>query len=178
MPRIIGLILAMFIAFSMAADVQAQSWKDWMNSDPESNILDGWKDAAVEKAADKISEFSAEIASTTPLLKTIGFELSTFRVQVLPPVGKFRLISTSWDTGDRNGVAIPSDASTLVNAILTSANTAKSIQRMMKLSVVVMDVEIGLTPTIKLSYLKDADADDGIAVRFQDLDLVCGQAFN
>ena len=65
MPRIIGLILAMFIALSMAADVQAQSWKDWMNSDPESNILDGWKDAAVEKAADKISEFSAEIASTT-----------------------------------------------------------------------------------------------------------------
>jgi hypothetical protein len=121
-----------------------------------------------------LEKFSTEIASATPELEKLGFQVETFKLQMLPPTGKLRLVSRSDDGLAVASLEIPPDASLLVRTILMSATAAKSIQKILKLELVIMDVDVGSSNTINLSYLKK-EGDTAIAMKLVDLAAGCSE---
>ncbi len=133
-------------------------------------------DIVLEKATEQLMLFSKQIAEISPQLEEMGFSISTLRMQMLPPKGLLRLTSEFVPDEDELYPKIASDASILEKAIIMSAIKAKQIQNLLELSQVVMDIEIDINPSIRISYRKSRDEFRGGDSRFSDIDLVCGQA--
>jgi hypothetical protein len=136
----------------------------------------------VEKSAQTVKDFVAEIAVALPVLHELGFEVDSFRTQLLPPKVQIRIVSRNTTKLSRAGLSttfgLPDDASVISKSIVVSAKSARELQQMMQLSGIVMDIGLGLKPSIKMSFLTQDKNVASAGTRFDDLDLLCGAAFD
>ncbi len=97
----------------------------------------------------EFNNFTQQVGDTLPVLEQMGYEVSTFRVTWgLPPRARLRLRSAS-GTDIAKVAAIAAKASgkgILMDALITSAVTAKRIQNNMKLGMAILDVDFAVPP--------------------------------
>jgi hypothetical protein len=144
------------------------------------DIKDAFSADVVEMSTTKITEYTEEVSKILPVLDKLGFSVSTFRMEIIPPSGNLRLVSrtapTTLTTAEMKSL-IGEYKGTLQRVILATAISAKAIQKMMELEVAVMDIKVGYGADIKVSYLKSIPTkEDGAATAFDDIDLLCGKA--
>ncbi len=190
MRHLRSIVLSLSLAILAQSPVSAETWgekwnsvvdrvgpmKDALSIEPPDILASLSPDQAFELAARQFEGFSSQIADLTPTLEALGFQMSTFRVQLLPPTGKLRLISSRKADLEVDTVSAPELETLFSKSLFYAAKTAKRIQNSMDLEMVIMDVTVGLNPTIKLSYLDEADLNAASSTPFQDIDLLCGQA--
>ncbi len=152
-PAIIGCLLALSIT-----NVRAEL-SDYLPDMPKVEIPkveipngDGITSAALAM----FSAFSSEVETAQPMLLRLGFEIETIKMELPPPSGKLRLTSRLSTPESQFGAAdIPGESSLLVKSIVRTAILAKSVQDLLKLELVVIDVKMGTSPTIDVSYVKN-----------------------
>lgn len=130
--------------------------------------------ALFESAVERYEEASVEIAKIMPQLKELGFAVTNFKTEFFPPSGRLRLISKN-TTIPSDLVAAPVDVSTVAALVLKSAQTAKKVQAALGLEVVVMDVVIGVAPSVKVTYLNSFD-EAQLTSQLQDINDSCSAA--
>lgn len=131
--------------FDVPIGTDALPWFELPNA---ANILDG--------AVDRYEQVSIEIAGIKPQLEQLGFAVSNFKTQLFPPAVRLRLVSKN-GASNRGLIDLPTNSSMVAALILKSAMTAKNVQSALGLQVVVMDIVVGTSPSIKVSYLDVAD---------------------
>src|ERR1700759_1089913 len=92
----------------------------------------------------EFNSFPQQVGDTLPILEQMGYEVTTFRVTWgLPPRARLRLRSTSgMDIVKVTAIADKAGGKgTLMDALITSAVTAKRIQNNMKLGTAILDVD-------------------------------------
>jgi len=95
----------------------------------------------------------------------------------LPPKANLRLTSASREFDEAKAAELAKEAGEgiVVGAIMSSAQSAKRIQKAAGFDVAVIDVKFGLPPKIKMTFKKKGQDDGG---RMDDLDLMCGMAMD
>ncbi|HEV2897365.1 MAG TPA: hypothetical protein VGX71_05890 [Pseudaminobacter sp.] len=103
-----------------------------------------------------VTDFSQDVASATPYLEHWVQGRDAERSHVAARSQTAVDLSTKRTAESRYGTD-PEDASFLVRTMLVSATTAKQIQAVMGLELVIMEVELSTAPTVKLCYLRSID---------------------
>lgn len=175
------LAIAAIHILTMVAFASAASAKIGL-LDRASDKMGAWVEEykPLEKSANTVKEFVSQIAVALPVLQEMGFEVDSFRTQLLPPMVQIRIISrdTLVAASASTKVALPEDAPVIAKSIVISAESARELQQLMKLSGIVMDIGLGLKPSIKMSFMTGDDNMAGNGTRFNDLDLLCGAALD
>lgn len=134
------------------------------------------KEKLIDSSTEKFVQFSDTIVDLTPRLKTMGYEIEVVRMQMLPPKGILRLTSVLDPQAEIVRAAIADDEAILRKAILVTAEKAKIIQKALTLEQVILDVEIDVNPSVRVSYRNKKDGEAENSAIFSDIDLLCGQS--
>jgi hypothetical protein len=132
---------------------------------------------ATSKLMIEFNSFTQQVGDTLPILEAMGYEVTTFKVTWgLPPKARLRLRSKG-DTDLAKVTAVAAKATNggmLMNALVTSAVTAKRIQANMKLGTAILDVDFAIPPRVKMNFmsLKTAEKDE-VLRDVDDLEVSC-----
>jgi hypothetical protein len=122
---------------------------------------------ATGKLMIEFNSFTQQVGDTLPILEAMGYEVTSFKVTWgLPPKARLRLRSKG-DTDLAKVTAVAAKAPNggmLMNALITSAVTAKRIQANMKLGTAILDVDFAVPPRVKMNFmsLKAAEKDEAL----------------
>jgi hypothetical protein len=124
---------------------------------------------------DWVNAVVQEVNDTLPAVQKMGFEVVTLSIQVsVPPRAHLRLRSTS-ATGLDGAPAKPTGK--IASTVIESAATAKRIQSATKLGTVVLDVDIGASPKITMTFIGAGHKADETSERMnEDLDMSSAEA--
>jgi hypothetical protein len=104
----------------------------------------------------EFNTFTQQVGDALPVLEQMGYEITTFKVTWgLPPKARLRLKSNgSADIQKVNAVAAKAaNGGVLINALITSAATAKRIQNTMKLGTAYLDVDFAVPPRVNMKFV-------------------------
>lgn len=133
---------------------QAESGSNWWKVELPFEMPD-W----VSNPSDAFDPFLVEVTSGLAVLRTMGFDVTVFRLDMVPPSASIRVSSRLSDgtTIDSAGL-VSDDSSWVVKAMFLGAQKAKSVQGLVRLEFVSLDMELGLAqaPVMKNVLLGDA----------------------
>jgi hypothetical protein len=125
----------------------------------------------------EFNSFTQQIGDTLPILESMGYEVTTFRVTWgLPPKARLRLRSKSeTDLAKVTEIAAKApNGGMLMNALISSAVTAKRIQSRMKLGTAILDVDFAVPPRVNMKFMSAKAAEKDEALRdVDDLEIAC-----
>jgi hypothetical protein len=104
----------------------------------------------------EFNTFTQQVGDALPILEQMGYEVTTFKVTWgLPPKARLRLKSSgNADIQKVNAIAAKATGGgVLVNALITSAATAKRIQSTMKLGTAYLDVDFAVPPRVSMKFV-------------------------
>ena len=126
----------------------------------------------------EFDSFTQQVGDTLPVLEQMGYEVTTFRVTWgLPPRARLRLRSTSGT--DIVKVAAIAEKSSgkgmLMDALITSAVTAKRIQSNMKLGTAILDVDFAVPPKVSMRFvnIKASDKENELSRDLDEIEAAC-----
>ncbi len=131
---------------------------------------------SVEKSTELLISATQDLAVIKDQLTTLGFTISTVRMQMLPPSGTIRLVSFKQSVLESSKIDINEDANLLQRAVLTAAYKSKLIQSNLGLGVIYLDIKISRSPSIKMTFKEKIDDNKNDSLYFGDLDLACNEA--
>lgn len=125
----------------------------------------------------EFNAFTQQVGDALPILEGMGYEVTTFKVTWgLPPKARLRLKSSgNTDLQKVNAIAVKaSSGGMLINALITSAATAKRIQASMKLGTAYLDVDFAVPPRVNMKFvnLKTNEKED-LPRDTDDLEISC-----
>lgn len=125
----------------------------------------------------EFNSFTQQVGDTLPILESMGYEVTTFKVTWgLPPKARLRLRSKG-ETDLAKVTAIAAKAPNggmLMNALVSSAVTAKRIQSSMKLGTAILDVDFAVPPRVNMKFMSAKAAEKDEALRdVDDLEIAC-----
>jgi hypothetical protein len=125
----------------------------------------------------EFNSFTQQVGDTLPILQSMGYEVTTFKVTWgLPPKARLRLRSRG-ETDLAKVTAIAAKAAgggMLMNALISSAVTAKRIQSSMKLGTAILDVDFAVPPRVNMKFMSAKAAEKDEALRdVDDLEIAC-----
>lgn len=125
----------------------------------------------------EFNAFTQQVGDTLPILESMGYEVTTFKVTWgLPPKARLRLRSKG-EIDLAKVVAIAAKAPNggmLMNALISSAVTAKRIQSSMKLGTAILDVDFAIPPRVKMNFMSAKAAERDELIRDPDeLEVAC-----
>ena len=125
----------------------------------------------------EFNSFTQQVGDTLPILEAMGYEVITFKVTWgLPPKARLRLRSKG-DTDLVKATAIAAKATStgvLMNALVTSAVTAKRIQTTMKLGTAYLDVDFAVPPRVNMKFVSlRANEKEELPRDTDDLEISC-----
>jgi hypothetical protein len=126
---------------------------------------------------DWVNTVVQEVNDTLPAVQKMGFEVVTLSIQVsVPPRAHLRLRSTS-ATGLDDAAAKAGQVGKIASTVIESAATAKHIQSATKLGTVILDVDIGVSPKITMTFMGASHKADETSERTnEDLDMSSAEA--
>jgi hypothetical protein len=122
--------------------------------------------------------FTQQVGDALPILEQVGYEVTTFKVTWgLSPKARLRLKSNgNADIQKVNAIAAKAanGSGVLATTLITSAATAKRIQRTMKLGTAYLDVDFALPPRVNMNFvgLKAGDKEE-LPRDTDDLEISC-----
>jgi hypothetical protein len=165
-------------------DSITKSARDMMPSMP-SLVLPSMPDLSMPDFSDatgrlmtEFNSFTQQVGDTLPILEQMGYEVTTFRVTWgLPPRARLRLRSTS-GMDIVKVAAIAEKASSkgmLMDALITSAVTAKRIQSNMKLGIAILDVDFAVPPKVSMRFVntKPSDKENELSRDLDEIEVAC-----
>ncbi len=125
----------------------------------------------------EFNSFTQQVGDALPILEQMGYEVTTFKVTWgLPPKARLRLKSNGTaDIQKVNAAAAraPSNG-VLVDALITSAATAKRIQSTMKLGTAYLDVDFAIPPKVNMKFVNmKANEKEEMSRETDDLEISC-----
>jgi hypothetical protein len=132
---------------------------------------------ATSRLMTEFNSFTQQVGDTLPILESMGYEVTTFRVTWgLPPKARLRLRSKG-ETDLAKVTAIAAKAPNggmLMTALISSAVTAKRIQSKMKLGTAILDVDFAVPPRVNMKFMSAKAAEKDEALRdVDDLEIAC-----
>jgi hypothetical protein len=125
----------------------------------------------------EFNAFTQQVGDALPILEQMGYEVTTFKVTWgLPPKARLRLKSSgNLDIQKVNAIsAKATSGGVLVNALITSAATAKRIQSTMKLGTAYLDVDFAVPPRVNMKFVSlKANEKEEMPRDTDDLEISC-----
>lgn len=126
----------------------------------------------------EFNTFTQQVGDALPFLEQMGYEVTTFKVAWgFPPKARLRLKSSgNADIQKVNAIAAKAmnGGGALVNALITSAVTAKRIQSTMKLGTAYLDVDFAVSPRVNMKFVSlKANEKEELPRDMDDLEISC-----
>lgn len=132
---------------------------------------------ATGRVMTEFNTFTQQVGDALPILEQMGYEVTTFKVTWgLPPKARLRLKSNgNADIQKVNAIAAKAtNGGVLVTALITSAATAKRIQRTMKLGTAFLDVDFAVPPRVNMKFVNlKANEKEELPRDTDDLEISC-----
>lgn len=159
------IIICFALTFSFSSTVFAQG--GWLDRTKEtatkfetpdiSDFTSAGTEKAVRFASDSMVKISSEFSRMKPKLELLGYRIANAQFQMLPPSGKLCVVSTTEEAGQEIG---ETDGDGLfIKSIIYAAISAKKVQSIIDMPVVVLNIEIGGSPNIKFFYYSKNEVD-------------------